>query len=319
MKILSLNELKKNELKTALSLGFFDGIHMGHQRILYDTIDEARKNGWKSAVFTFRTHPLNIITPIKKPMLINTFNEKKALIKQISFDYFVWTDFNDRFRKMIPVDFARDILANSLGAKSIFIGPNYRFGKNAVGSPDDLSEFGKSMGFVVNILPPLYLEDKMVSSTLIRDAISTGDMKRVRLMLGRYYDLSSQFEIINKPSNYKKYMLGISQFPEGKVVPCPGIYAGYMDFRGNMNKCIVFIGYNINLIKNKIYVNVISNHFEKEASKKSIRLFLIDMIKKKREFDFDSCTKKMEEADKVLKEVVFFEKGRNVEGTKKPL
>jgi riboflavin kinase / FMN adenylyltransferase len=225
LKIVRLDDLLAEKLSTSLSLGFFDGVHLGHRNILQKTVQDARARGYESAVFTFLNHPLRLIAPNLEPQKITTFSEKQALMRELELDYFIWTDFDRDFSRISCDDFVRKILVNRMGVNNLFIGPNYRFGFNALGDPERLKSLGRELGFAVDVLPPLSIEGNMVSSTLIRQAIAQGNVRAASHLLGRPYEISGVLSAMKTVLHAgARHTPGLVRFPAEKVSPRPGTY-----------------------------------------------------------------------------------------------
>lgn len=240
MKIVHLEKFSSPGHKTSLCLGFFDGVHLGHQKIILETVRDAKSRGYRSALFTFPHHPLSIIRPSLKPLELTNFDERKKLMMASGLDYLIWTEFTESFREITPDEFIRSTLYEKLNAGSIFIGPNYHFGKNGSGNPGMLAEYGKNLGFDVNTIAPIYVGSEMISSTLIRNSISDGNVAKAGEMLGRSYDMTGRVDKISHAA--AQFDVLALRIPGSKVLPAPGIYAGYVISAGINMECVVHIG-----------------------------------------------------------------------------
>lgn len=239
MKILPLDKFNSNGLNTSLCLGFFDGVHLGHQKIIQHTVNDALKTDRISAIFTFPSHPLSILSPERNPQQLTSFEERKSIMQNYHMDYFIWTNFDRAFSQITPEFFAEHILAKKLAARSIYIGPNYHFGKNASGNPEFLRQLGKTFGFEVHILPPVYIGNEMVSSTLLRHTLQNGEISRAYKMLGRYYSITTDKVSLEKCNPLGSlYNLSI---PSGRILPQKGVFAGYVLSEELYHKAIIYI------------------------------------------------------------------------------
>lgn len=207
----------------AVSLGFFDGIHIGHQKIIEESVTYAQAHDMESAFFTFSDHPHGIITPGNKPRMLSTFEEKKALVSELGIDYFIWTDFTDAFRAIPAMMFVEEILKKKMNARAICAGPNYHFGHNAEGNAEMLQSLGKEQGISVTIPQPVHLGDEMVASTLIRKYLSEGNLEKAALMLGRPYSVMGSFRHDNEPLSASLWTV---ECEREKVMPQRGVYGG---------------------------------------------------------------------------------------------
>jgi len=223
----------------AVSLGFFDGIHLGHQKIIEESVTFARAQGIRSAFFTFSDHPHGIIAPRNKPRMITTFEEKKALVSELGTDYFIWTDFTDTFRTIPAKLFIEEILKKKMNVRAICAGPNYHFGHNAEGNAELLMQLGKKQGMTVTIPQPVHLDGEMVSSTLIRKYLSEGNLEKAARMLGRSYSVKGFFRHGNE--SFSPYLWTV-ECEEEKVMPHRGVYEGKIILPQDTRGTIIYTG-----------------------------------------------------------------------------
>ncbi len=181
----SLTELNNCE-PCVCALGNFDGIHKGHQALINHTVDQAKKLGIKSAVFTFTEHPINVMSGHVVTKNILNFDDKAKIIERMGIDYLFSFDFED-YREMSPKDFAKNLLAQDLQIKHAVCGFNYSFGYKAMGKNEDLQDFGLKFGFGVTVIDPVLIDGLVVSSTLIRGCIEKGDLESYLNYTGRSY------------------------------------------------------------------------------------------------------------------------------------
>jgi len=175
---------------SAIALGFFDGVHVGHTALIEKCVSFARKNGLSADIFTFRTHPKNIL---KGEMLIPRLmpeSEKLLIISQLGINRVFDFDYSDDFHKMPPDFFARTLLKDVFSAEEVFCGFNFHFGADAAGDPEVLKELGRSYGFNTQVLDPVYVSDHIVSSSLIRRCVNSGDVEPAARLLGRDFFLT---------------------------------------------------------------------------------------------------------------------------------
>ena len=184
-----------NEQKpSAIALGFFDGLHLGHTALLTECVEFAKEHGLSADVFTFRDHPKNIMSGKMLIPRLMPEPEKLDRLKVLGVDRVFDFDFEDHFHTMPPEDFAKTLLADAFCAKAVFCGFNFRFGANAAGTPGILKQIGEGIGFDTFIMDPVYVAGRLVSSTLIRRCINSGDVEPAGRLLGREYSLSGIVE-----------------------------------------------------------------------------------------------------------------------------
>lgn len=164
---IKLEDVDSFKEKLWIALGFFDGFHLGHQKIV-ESVLKAPKDR-RSAVFTFSNHPKSVLEPDKSPVLLTPFDEKINLISQTGVDFVIWTDFTKDIASLSAEDFIKSILIDKLNCEKVVVGYNFRFGKNAKGNSDFLLEFGNYLGIDVEILEPVCVNGVPVSSTIIRE------------------------------------------------------------------------------------------------------------------------------------------------------
>lgn len=174
--------LKKSEISTAVALGFFDGVHIAHRKILERTAKYSRR-GLKPCILTFSQNPRAIVENIKLD-LITTNEQKLEIMKNIGIQAVYMPDFNS-IRDLSPEAFVGKILNDTLNAKAVFCGFNYRFGKSGSGDTDTLKKLCKEYNVEVFVEPPILYDNKPISSTRIRDAIKNEDFIIAKNMLSR--------------------------------------------------------------------------------------------------------------------------------------
>ena len=172
-----------------MALGNFDGVHKGHQALIAKAAETGRRNGLKTAVFTFTNHPANVISGKTRVKNIMNFAEKVEAVAKYDVDYLFSVDFDDLMRTSSPEAFCKDILSGILRARIAVCGFNYSFAYKAEGNPQILAEFGKKFGYETYVIDPVYVGDQIVSSTLIRKAIDEGRVDEYIRYTGRPYDV----------------------------------------------------------------------------------------------------------------------------------
>ncbi len=209
---------------TVITLGNFDGLHKGHQELIRMVIRRAQETGGKSLVVTFRPHPLKILAPEKCPPLISIYEEKIKLIKKLGIDVLVKIPFTKEFASMTPRDFVKNILSDLLGAKEIFVGYNYRFGKGREGTIESLKAFGREFGFVVQEVEQVSINGETISSTKIRDLLKEGDVEHAARLLGRHYAITGV--VIKGDGRGRTIGFPTANIaPKHSIMPANGVYA----------------------------------------------------------------------------------------------
>ena len=211
--------------KTIVTIGTFDGIHIGHKKILKNLISTAKKEGKKSVLLTFFPHPRMVLQKDKTILLLNTLDEKSILLKKMGLDYLIIHPFSKEFSRLTALDFVRDILVNTLNTSRLIIGYDHHFGKNREGNIHQLKEYSSLYDFNIQEIPAQDIDDVSVSSTKIRTALKEGNLKIANNYLGYQYMLSG---IVVRG----KQLGGTIGFPTAnieveesyKLVPSSGVY-----------------------------------------------------------------------------------------------
>lgn len=185
MQVISLNPKNPTVLPAhALTIGNFDGVHLGHQAMLTTLQKDAQQKGLATAIMVFEPQPREFFNPDNPPVRLTNFDEKVALLRDFGVDFVIKADFNDEFRKLSAHDFT-DILT-TLGTQHLVLGDDFRFGHDRMGDKDFLTSFGLS----VDNLPTISTNGTRISSTAVRQALSMGDLSHTKTLLGRDYAIT---------------------------------------------------------------------------------------------------------------------------------
>ena len=243
MRVIYSHEIEKEIFdRPVLSLGNFDGVHLGHQDILRNLKMKAEKYSTRSVVHTFEPHPLKVIAPHKSPMLINSLEEEIALIDSFGIDLLICSDFTAEFAKQHPEEFVKDLLVEKIGVREVIVGHDYAFGKGRAGNTAYLRELGEKYNFNVTIVSPFKVGDVVVSSSVIRKMILEGNVREIRKLLGRNYSLVGEV----KKGAGRGECIG---FPTANIhtlkelIPKRGVYAVYVKRGKRLYKGVMNIGF----------------------------------------------------------------------------
>ena len=281
--ITDLGKIKKKFTGSIITLGNFDGLHLGHQELIRQIVLRAEETGSLSMVVTFRPHPLKILAPEKCPPLISIYEEKIRLIEELGIDVLVKIPFTLDFSSMEPRDFVKDVLVDLLGAKEIFVGYNYRFGKNRKGDIRMLRELGKELDFLVREIEQVSLASEVISSTLIRRLLQKGEVEHAAKLLGREYALSG---IVLKGDGRGRG-LGFPTAniaPRHAIIPSNGVYAVKLFVRDKYYDGIVNIGMRPTFAANSLAIEVHIFDFDEDLYGEEVTLYFIRKIRKEKKF-----------------------------------
>jgi riboflavin kinase/FMN adenylyltransferase len=187
--IKGIENLKRLLSNPVVTLGNFDGVHLGHQKIFQRVKEEASKSHGEGVVITFEPHPLKVLAPEKFLPLLTPYRKKMMLIEKSGMDTVLCIEFSLVFSEMTPLEFIKNILVEKIKVKKVIIGYNYHFGKGQKGDAQTLWEAGKGFNFEVEVVEPLKIGPTIVSSSKIRNLIQKGEIEEASALLGRDYPI----------------------------------------------------------------------------------------------------------------------------------
>ncbi len=235
----------KNETPSVITIGTFDGVHIGHKAILKRLVTSAKKEGLHSILLTFFPHPRMVLQKDASLQMLTTLSEKKALLEKTGLDHLVVHPFTKQFSRLTAVEYVRDLLVNKLHAKKIIIGYDHRFGRNRTANIVDLKEMGLTYGFEVEEISVQELDDVAVSSTKIRTALKEGDITTANKYLGYPYMITGTVvkgKGIGTTWNYPTANLQPAE--TYKLIPKNGVYITQAEIEGTLKYGITSIGTN---------------------------------------------------------------------------
>ncbi len=269
---------------SVVTIGNFDGVHLGHQKIINMAKEYAEKVQLPLVVVSFDPHPGKVLYPEKAPKLIKTRKQKRDLLRKMGVDYFYVINFTPSFARKSPEEFVDEVLIDSLGAKRIFVGFNFAFGKDRKGDLTFLKEQGKQKGFDVVAVPPVIVEGEVVSSSLIRKLLANGEVKKANRFLGRYYYLEG-IVIHGEQIGRKIGFPTANIITENELVPRLGVYATFTKLNGNNLPSITNIGYKPTFGSEKIIVETFIFDFDREIYGELIEVKFVDFIRPEKKFE----------------------------------
>lgn len=228
----------------AVTSGTFDGVHLGHKKILTSLVNKARKTHSESVVITFWPHPRTVLQPDQPTRLLTSLEEKIELISEARPDHLIVLPFSRDFSNQSSLEFIHQILVNQIGTKHLIIGYDHRFGKNREGSFEFLKENAAQFGFEVEEIPREDIHNVTISSTTIRKCLQQGDLKEVFNLLGRPYFLTGTVVHGEKIGRKIGFPTANIQPDEAlKLIPCDGVYAIEAEWNGRKYPGMMNIGY----------------------------------------------------------------------------
>ncbi len=259
-----------------LTLGNFDGVHLGHQRIFQQVCRKAKEIGGEALAYTFAPHPVQLLKPGQEPFLLLSIAERIRLIGEAGMDVTICAPFTPEFASLTAEEFVRDILHRQIGVRQVYVGQNTSFGRGRTGSVSLLKEFGKRYGFAVEAVEAVDVKGTLVSSSRIRRLIRQGDIPGATEMLGRHPLLVG--EVIHGYGRGSR-KLG---FPtanlkvEEVLVPRPGIYAVWAVYEGHRFPGVANLGWNPTFQDHKFSIEVHILNFDKEIYGQPLRVEFVE-------------------------------------------
>lgn len=228
------------ERGSAVAVGVFDGVHLGHQRVLNAL--QGNDYGLARVAMTFGTHPAAVLAPDRAPTRLSTLKRRFELLETSGIDRIALLGFDESMRDMTPEEFVDRFLVEGLNTRFVAVGVGFRFGRDAAGTTDTLTELGASRGFRVEVVEIARQDDQEIRSTLIRERVESGDVEGAASMLGRPYEM----EGIVVPGDGRGRQLGVPtanvSFPAVLTVPAEGVYAVLVGIDGSDHRGVANLG-----------------------------------------------------------------------------
>lgn len=222
----SLDRAGANLADPVVTIGNFDGVHVGHRAIFEHTCDTARKLGVEAVAITFSPHPVRYFRPETGPFRLTTDEQKFELIQSCGIDAVVAVEFDEDLANLTPDEFVDTVIDGEIGAQHVVVGANFAFGKNRAGSTDDLRRIAARAGIETDILDEIEVAGDVVSSTRIREALRRGEVATAAQLLDRKYRLVGQIESGHGRGRDLGYPT--ANLAAENLVPGDGIYATYL-------------------------------------------------------------------------------------------
>jgi riboflavin kinase / FMN adenylyltransferase len=271
---------------TGVGLGNFDGLHIGHMALINTLVKESKLNGLCSVVYTFSKHPENIIRKKLFTPLLTTETKKIELLEETSLNYLYFDEFDEDFSRMSPEDFVKEVLVGRLKMRLAVAGFDYSFGYKGDGDVELLKELGKKYGFKVIIIPPIKVENGVVSSTKIRNKVSKGDMSDVFHLLGRHYSITAEVVSGRRIGNTIGFPTANIDPEDYLILPQRGVYITKTLLDSKLYNSITNIGFNPtfeDFCKMTVETHIID--FEGDIYGKKIEVFFLKKIRDEKKFN----------------------------------
>ncbi len=281
----NLADIKESFADSFVTIGNFDGVHLGHHMLFSEVVSRAYQGKGTSVVVTFEPHPLQVIRPEIGIKLISTPEQKVEMISLVGIDVLVILPFTRDFATTSAETFVDEVLIRTIGVKELVVGYDYAFGKGRQGNIEFLQEQGRLKGFPVTVVEPYYVDDMLVSSSKIRELVSEGCMMDVRKLLGRNYQIRGTVQEGKKRGGpvvgFKTANLHLS---EEDLCPKHGVYVTQVVYDGKCYGGVLNIGYNPTFGENRLSAETHIFDFNQEIYGKQLKINLLKHLRGEKKF-----------------------------------
>ena len=285
--------------KTFVTIGTFDGVHVGHQKVLSNLVQNAKKNNASSVLLTFFPHPRMVLQKNAGIKLINTIDERIKLLKKTGLEILVIHEFTKDFAEKTSLDFVKNVLVDNLKISNLIIGYDHRFGKDREGNFEQLTAFGKNFGFKVSKIPQQEIDHITISSTKIRKAIELGNIEEANRYLGYYFMLTG--EVVKGKNLGEKIgfpTANISIKETYKLLPKTGSYVVKAELENETVYGMMNIGYNPTVKGKNQTIEIHFFDFNKDLYGKNIQIDVLIFLREEQKFDSVEDLKNQLQKDK---------------------
>lgn len=280
-------KLPKNQPGNSLTIGNFDGVHLGHQKLLNTAKNHASSG--KSAIMTFDPHPRSYFSTQNAPDTLTSLPRKQELIQKCEMDWMLIEPFNATLASLEPEAFVKQYVVDSFSASHVTVGEDFRFGKNRAGNSKTLMELGARHGFEVHVVPPVMVDDLKVSSSTIRESIKNGRFKQASSLLGRPFDMDGvviKGKQRGRTLGYPTANLALNQ----GLTPPSGIYAVWItDLNAQTSTRLMgamSVGKNPTFEnQDKVHFEVYILDFAEDIYNHTLKVEIIERLRPEQKFD----------------------------------
>lgn len=266
--------------------GTFDGVHLGHQKIIEQVKNQAKKHNGESVLITFDPHPRQVLFPEDKSLkIITPFKDKVEMLDHFGIDHLLKIKFDKAFSQKSSLQFINEVLITTLHTRLLVIGYDHRFGRNREGSFEYLKENATKFGFEVQEIPRQDIDDVGISSTKIRKALIAGEIEKANTYLGRSYHLSGKVIEGNKIGRQLGFPTANLQLEDPlQLVPADGIYAVYVEFEKNIYQGMLSIGIRPTIGDSERTIEVNIFDFDEQIYEQELKLYFIKKYRDEKKF-----------------------------------
>lgn len=263
-----------------VALGNFDGVHLGHQRVIKTAVKTATKLGTDSAVITFDPHPQEVIAPERGLRLLTTLSERETLIKEFGVQEVIVIKFTRHLMSLTAQQFIKRYLVNQLGVRAVVVGYDYAFGQGRNAGISELKKMGTKFGFQVLVVPAVKQGGVIAKSGRIREFLGAGNFAAARQMLGHSYQITGKVVKGHGRGTKLGFPTANLRLDPRKLLPAEGVYSGFVDGQ----KCVVNVGSRPTFGAGKLLAEVHFPNFQGNLRGKTLHVDLHHRLREERQF-----------------------------------
>jgi len=274
----------KPQKETLLTVGVFDGVHLGHQRLLTHLRNEAQQRDLLTGVVTFKSHPQKVLSPGRELLWLSNLETRTNLLRSFGIDVIVTLPFTPQLAELTAREFVQ-LLKDYLKMRGLVVGPDFALGKNREGSADQLRLLGQEMGFIVEVVPPVVLDGEVISSSAVRLALAQGDMETVEKLFGRPFSLSGQVVTGDRRGRVLGFPTANLDVEPEQALPSDGVYVTAAHINHESLPSVTNIGVRPTFGGGKHLVETYLLDYEGQLHQQRLRIDLLDKLRDEKHFD----------------------------------
>ncbi|TRZ93567.1 MAG: bifunctional riboflavin kinase/FAD synthetase [Dehalococcoidia bacterium] len=273
----------KPQKETLLTIGVFDGVHLGHQHLLTHLRNEAREKGWLSGVVTFKSHPQAVLSHENKLFWLNDLETRISLLRGVGIDVIVVLSFTLELAQLTAREFVQ-LLKDYLQMRGLVIGPDFALGRNREGDAAQLRLLGQEMGFSVEVVPPLVLDGEVVSSSAVRQTLAQGNMEKVEKLSGRFFSLSGRVVSGDKRGRVLGFPTANLDVKPEQALPGDGVYVTVAYINHEALPSVTNIGIRPTFGGGERVIETYLLDYEGQVPEQKLRIDLVSRLRDERRF-----------------------------------
>jgi riboflavin kinase/FMN adenylyltransferase len=295
---------------TILTIGVFDGVHLGHKHLLAKLVERARQRNLLSGVVTFDPHPQRVLSPETRLPFLTGLEQRKALLKNEGVKAVIVLPFSRELAQLSAGEFIK-LLKDYLSLKELVIGPDFTLGRNREGNAGNLRKLGEDMDFTVTVVPPVTINGETVSSTAIREALAGGDLERVRSLIGRPFSLHGKVVRGEGRGAKLDYPTANLEIEPEQALPAEGVYASWAYIADRAYKSVTNIGRRPTFGGGKSVVEVYILGYRGNLYGEELKIDIMERLRAEEQFDSVEALRKQITEDVARSRAILGPTGRN--------